>query len=543
MVTDPGTGCPRRRGPAALSSATVSRTDAPLESVLDAVGDDQPSAAVIIDGDIRTVRRAGSVARKFEVPVLWWCDGPPADEIQRDTAGLVDAVLSPVDETGVGRFLAVGAGIDTRALPSVPLRLARRCGSWCSGGRSIRRARGAAPGAGRSAGPRGGRPPADRRLAAARRRAPRASTLESLVADLMLTQSVELLDADGPLYLPEVIGARARRDRRGRRARTGPHRAGGDGVRPRRPLVASRARQRRWPSESLPLVFATGDAASLATCIAAVADARQDELADLGTRLRHRVAARALARPVGRRHRRGDRGLAGPLSRPRDQPGRRPVARHRRGDRAPPALPPLTAAGALSRTPRSRRCRRCRARGRGSAPRSDGRTSSAWRTCFRRVTRAAATMRMPPADGARAAASVTDEQRRRVDDHQRVVGLERGEHLVAALGGQQLGGVGRDGAGRENIEALDARHALERGGEQLPVHDRREPHLVGQAEVVVDPGEPQVAVDDRRPAGRHVPRARPGWPASRSCPRRGAGGGDLDAVAALQLREVHRGAQ
>ncbi len=61
------------------------------------------------------------MARKFAVPVLWWCDGPPADEIQRDTVDLVDAVLAPVDETGVGRFLAVGAGIDTHALPAVPL--------------------------------------------------------------------------------------------------------------------------------------------------------------------------------------------------------------------------------------------------------------------------------------------------------------------------------------------------------------------------------------------------------------------------------------
>jgi hypothetical protein len=41
--------------------------------------------------------------------------------------------------------------------------------------------------------------------------------------------------------------------------------------------------------ESLPLVFATGNAASLAACITAVADARQDELADLGTHLRTSV--------------------------------------------------------------------------------------------------------------------------------------------------------------------------------------------------------------------------------------------------------------
>ncbi len=68
--------------------------------------------------------------------------------------------------------------------------------------------------------------------------------------------------------------------------------------------------------ESLPLVFATGDAISLAACITAVADARQDELADLGDPPPRAGRARALARPVGRGGRGGDRGVAGPLSEP-----------------------------------------------------------------------------------------------------------------------------------------------------------------------------------------------------------------------------------
>ena len=169
------------------------------------MGDDEPGAAVIIDGDIRTVRRAGSVARKFAVPVLWWCDGPPADEIQRDTVDLVDAVLAPVDETGVGRFLAVGAGIDTHALPAVPLP-PRPPLRMLLLGRTVHQ---------------GGLAVPLRALAEARARGVDAqllivdslrassrserSTVESLVADLMLTRSVELLDADGPLWLPDVL--------------------------------------------------------------------------------------------------------------------------------------------------------------------------------------------------------------------------------------------------------------------------------------------------------------------------------------------------
>jgi glycosyltransferase involved in cell wall biosynthesis len=112
--------------------------------------------------------------------------------------------------------------------------------------------------------------------------------LESLVADLMLTQSVELLDADRPLHLPELLRfAHAVID-----AGTGPEldhmmleaMACGRSVLSSRPALAG-----TLANESLPLVFATGDAASLADCITALADARQDELADLGRSLRRRV--------------------------------------------------------------------------------------------------------------------------------------------------------------------------------------------------------------------------------------------------------------
>jgi glycosyltransferase involved in cell wall biosynthesis len=113
--------------------------------------------------------------------------------------------------------------------------------------------------------------------------------LESLVADLILTQSVELLDADGPLDLPQVIGrVHAVID-----AGTGPEldHVVFEAMACGRAVISSRpALTETLDGESLPLVFAPGDAASLATCITAVADARQDELADLGARLRHRVA-------------------------------------------------------------------------------------------------------------------------------------------------------------------------------------------------------------------------------------------------------------
>jgi glycosyltransferase involved in cell wall biosynthesis len=288
MVIDPGADAADRPTPVPLSSSAVSRTSAPLESVLDAVGDDHPGAAVIIDGDIRTVRRAGSVARKHAVPVLWWCDGPPADEIQRDTINLVDAVLAPVDETGVGRFLAIGAGIDTNALPAVPLP-PRPPLRILLLGRMVHQ---------------GGLAVPLRALAEARARGVDAQLLivdslqvssrsdrrivESLVADLTLTRSVELLDADGQLRLPEVL----RRVHAVIDAGAGPEldhivleaMACGRAVLSSRPALTP-----TLAGESLPLVFATGDANSLAACITAVADARQDELADLGTRLRSRI--------------------------------------------------------------------------------------------------------------------------------------------------------------------------------------------------------------------------------------------------------------
>ncbi len=288
MVSDPGPGAPDRTGQVSVSNGRVSRTDASLESVLVAVSDDEPGAAVIIDGDIRTVRRAGSVARRFAVPVLWWCDGPPADEIQRDTVDLVDAVLAPVDETGVGRFLAIGAGIDTHALPAVPLP-PRPPLRILLLGRMVHQ---------------GGLAVPLRALAEARARgvdaqllivdSPRASsrsergTVESLVADLMLTRSVELLDTEGQIWLPEVL----RRVHAVIDAGAGPDldhvvleaMACGRAVLSSRPALTP-----TLAGESLPLVFATGDAASLAVCVTAVADARQDELADLGSRLRTRV--------------------------------------------------------------------------------------------------------------------------------------------------------------------------------------------------------------------------------------------------------------
>jgi glycosyltransferase involved in cell wall biosynthesis len=288
LVSDPGPGTRDRTGPVSLSNGAVSRTDAPLEPVLVAVRDEDRGAAVIIDGDIRTVRRAGSVARKFAVPVLWWCDGPPADEIQRDTVDVVDAVLAPVDETGVGRFLAIGAGIDIQALPALPLsqrpplRILLLGRTVHQGGMAIplralaeARARGV---------------DAQLLIVDSLRASSRSErqTVESLVADLMLTRSVELLDADGPLWLPDVL----RRVHAVIDVGAGPDldhivleaMACGRAVLSSRPALTG-----ILASESLPLVFATADATSLATCIAAVADARQDELADLGIRLRGRV--------------------------------------------------------------------------------------------------------------------------------------------------------------------------------------------------------------------------------------------------------------
>ncbi len=183
----------------------VTHTDVSLESVLHAVGGGAPEAAVLIGGDLRTVQRAGRVARRFDVPVLWWCDGPPAEEIQRHTVDLVDVVLVPTDETGVGRILAVGSGIDTQALRLVPH-----------------------PPTAAAADPRVGRMPYQdglavpfRALAEARARGVNARLLlvgtarssapnerrdlEALVAELTLTQSVDLFDVEGVGRLPELL--------------------------------------------------------------------------------------------------------------------------------------------------------------------------------------------------------------------------------------------------------------------------------------------------------------------------------------------------
>jgi glycosyltransferase involved in cell wall biosynthesis len=288
MVTDAGPGAPARGDTMSNANGKILRTDAPLESVLGAAGEHEPGAAVIIDGDIRTVRRAGGVARQFAVPVLWWCDGPPADEIQRDTVDLVDAVLAPVDETGLGRFLAIGAGIDTQALPAVPLP-PRPPLRILLLGRTVHQGGLAVPLRALAEARAGG---VDAQLLIVD--SPRASSraergmAESLVADLMLTRSVELLDADGRLWLPEFL----RRVHAVIDAGAGPDldhivleamACGRAVLSSRSALTPTLAR------ESLPLLFATGDAMSLAACITAVADARQDELADLGTRLRSRV--------------------------------------------------------------------------------------------------------------------------------------------------------------------------------------------------------------------------------------------------------------
>ena len=185
----------------------VSQTNAPLETVLGVLATDRdgPGAAVIIDGDIRAVRRAGSVAREHAVPALWWCDGPPADEIHRDTLQLIDAVLAPVDEASIGRYVPIGAGIDTRSLGNVPL-APRPPLRLLVLGRAVNQ---------------GGLAVTLRALAESRARGTDAhlilvdsvrissfsarQTAESLIADLSLTQSVELIDGDGQLSLPRIL--------------------------------------------------------------------------------------------------------------------------------------------------------------------------------------------------------------------------------------------------------------------------------------------------------------------------------------------------
>lgn len=275
--------------PCGAWSGRVGTTEAPLDAVLEYLDANGSGAAVIIDGDVRSVRRAGAVARNHAAPALWWCDRRPADETLRDTVDVVDAVLAPVDETNSGRYLAIGAGIDMRSLPALPiparppLRILVLGRPVSNGGLGVplralaeTRARGIdahlvlvdSPGASAGA-------------------ASRAT--ESLIADLMLTQSVEIIDADGPLPLADLL----RRCHLVVDISTGPEvdyvaleaMACGRAVPSSSPVLAP-----LLAGEALPLMFTANDAGSLARCITALADARHDELVALGSRLRERVA-------------------------------------------------------------------------------------------------------------------------------------------------------------------------------------------------------------------------------------------------------------
>jgi glycosyltransferase involved in cell wall biosynthesis len=288
VVLDHGPGAPVSFRIPPQPPGPVARTGDSLESVLDSLSSNGGGAAVIIDGDIRAVRRAGSVARQHAVPALWWCDGPPADEVQRATVDVIDAVLAPVDESSVGRYLAIGAGIDTRALGSValppqpPLRILVLGRAVEDGGLAIPL----------------------RALAEARARGVDAHLLivdslrvssrsarrlaESLIADLMLTQSVELLDIDGPVWLPDILQRVHAVIDAG--AGTAVDHVLLEAMACGRPVLSSRASLTPLlAGETLPLVFATGDASSLAGCISALAASRNEELAEVGARLRARV--------------------------------------------------------------------------------------------------------------------------------------------------------------------------------------------------------------------------------------------------------------
>ena len=59
-------------------------------------------------------------------------------------------------------------------------------------------------------------------------------------------------------------------------------------------------------------------------------------------------------------------------------------------------------------------------------------SSSAFRSSFFRVPRAVATSRIPPSAGAERDGVGRQQERRGVDDHERVVGMQPGEHLVTA---------------------------------------------------------------------------------------------------------------
>lgn len=273
---------------AALQDCSVSHTEGPLDLVLDAVRDDEAEAAVIIDGDIRTVRRAGTVARRYSVPVLWWCDGPRASRVQQDTVGLVDAVLAPVDEVDTAPCLAIGAGIDTAALLPVPLP-SRPPLQLLLVGRTVLQHGLAGPlralAATRARG-------VDARLlvVSSRRASPNHDweDAEVLVADFMLSRSVELLGTDRAPSLPELLrDVHVVID-----SHTGPDLdlVALEAMACGRAVVSSQdTLAQMLGHETIPLVFAPGDVASLATCVTAVADARHDELVELGASLRRRV--------------------------------------------------------------------------------------------------------------------------------------------------------------------------------------------------------------------------------------------------------------
>jgi glycosyltransferase involved in cell wall biosynthesis len=286
LVTDSVPHSDNGVDPLRLGAGGVTRTTATLESVLDSLGD-EPSA-VIVDGDIRTVRRAGNAAKRRRRPVFWWCDGPPAEEVQRATVDVIDAVLTPADESSIGRYVAIGAGIDTRALDVVPLPPQPPL-RFLVLGRAVGE---------------GGLGVPLRALAEARARGVDARLLivdslrvstrsarqlaESLIADLVLTQSVELLDADGPVWLPDILRrVHAVIDAGGR---TEVDHVVLETMACGRPVLSSRPSLVPLLADTRPpLMFATGDPGSLAVCIRALAATRSEELVEIGMRLRARV--------------------------------------------------------------------------------------------------------------------------------------------------------------------------------------------------------------------------------------------------------------
>jgi len=85
-----------------------------------------------------------------------------------------------------------------------------------------------------------------------------------------------------------------------------------------------------------------------------------------------------------------------------------------------------------------------------------------------------------------------DGHRRGVDDDVFVHLLQFGEHLGAPGRGDEFGGVGRDGAGHENVEVVDSRgfdHLLQRG---FVCQEGADPLGVGEAEILENLGFAQV---------------------------------------------------